>query len=459
MHSQEENTRTTSEQPYIRETIVKPKKSKWRFMSYLIACLIGGLLFGVIACGSFIWLYPKLSPFMQPTGSPNGETPNHTISLPTYTQPEETEGSSSSEEAPESSGETSEGLPEDLTPAQQAWIQGLIQQMLQSDKVEMSDLAAYAKEMTTLYEKMEKSLVSIVAEDEMEDPFFQQQNVACGIVFSKLEQTREAYILTTTETLEKGSTLFVKFAEVATYYETEVKGQDTLLGLAVLCVQFPEDNAKQFQNLQAIELGNTYLVKPMTPVFAVGAPLGKSGTVAFGSILRVDRDLVTYDTVFRMFYADIALPERGTGFLMNTEGKLIGIISKRYADEEMGDYLAAIGTEEINRFLSNMANDISSSYFGIIGQTVTASLSEQTGMPQGVYVTEVAPDSPAYLAGISNGDVIVSISTTEITKMSQLMDACASKHLPGESVIITVMRKGKVEYKQLEITVTLGQRK
>ncbi len=458
LRSQEDNTRNSSEQPYIRETIVKPKK-RWRFFSYLLTCLSGGLLFGAIACASFIWLYPKISPLMQPMGSADGGTVDPTITLPTYAQPEETTEEETEEPSEGISETDSTGAPEDLSPSQQAWIQGLIQQMMQSHKVDLNDLNTYAKAMSDLYDKMEKSLASIVAEDEMLDPLYQEQNAACGMIFSKLDQTREVYILTTMETLERGSALFVKFTGISTYYEATVKGQDELLGLVVLSVQFSEDNAKQFQNVQPIELGNNYLIKPMSPVFAVGEPLGKQGSVAFGTILRIDRDLVTYDTVFRMFYADIMLPESGTGFLMNTEGKLIGIISKKYADESMQGYLSAIGTEEISRFLSNMANGITSSYFGIMGQNVTAAVSEQTGMPQGVYVTEVAQGSPAYLAGISNGDVIVAISTGEVTKMSQLMDACASKRLPGESVIITVMRKGKTEYKQLEFTVTLGQRK
>ena len=66
----------------------------------------------------------------------------------------------------------------------------------------------------------------------------------------------------------------------------------------------------------------------------------------------------------------------------------------------MEGYIAAVATEELTGIMANMANQDDTSYFGIIGQNITQTISQASGMPEGIYVTSVQQDSPAYQAGI-----------------------------------------------------------
>jgi hypothetical protein len=47
---------------------------------------------------------------------------------------------------------------------------------------------------------------------------------------------------------------------------------------------------------------------------------------------------------------------------------------------------------------------------------------------------------------------------SEITGVSELTQCMTEKHLPGETVIVQVMRQSPEGYKAMEISVTLGAR-
>ena len=73
----------------------------------------------------------------------------------------------------------------------------------------------------------------------------------------------------------------------------------------------------------------------------------------------------------------------------------------------------------------------------------------------GIFVKEVLLDSPAFEAGLQNGDVIVEIGGEEISTI----DAYEEKVLalqPGSMIPVIVNRQGMNEYLRLECRVTVG---
>jgi S1-C subfamily serine protease len=72
----------------------------------------------------------------------------------------------------------------------------------------------------------------------------------------------------------------------------------------------------------------------------------------------------------------------------------------------------------------------------------------------GVFVSEVAGDSPASKAGIQTRDLITKVEGAAVTDPGQVADA-VSKHKPGDTLAVTVFRMGDGAVKDL--TVTLGQ--
>ena len=53
-------------------------------------------------------------------------------------------------------------------------------------------------------------------------------------------------------------------------------------------------------------------------------------------------------------------------------------------------------------------------YLGIYGAAVTEEIAQKQGMPSGVYVMQVAADSPAMVAGIQSGDILQVIGSTGV---------------------------------------------
>ena len=80
-------------------------------------------------------------------------------------------------------------------------------------------------------------------------------------------------------------------------------------------------------------------------------------------------------------------------------------------------------------------------YIGIYGTTVTAELEKKQGMPSGVYVVDVDPDSPAMEAGIQSGDIICQVGDDSVSSIMTYQSAVL-KIKAGGQVTVRGMRLG-----------------
>ncbi|MBP5701358.1 MAG: PDZ domain-containing protein, partial [Lachnospiraceae bacterium] len=94
-------------------------------------------------------------------------------------------------------------------------------------------------------------------------------------------------------------------------------------------------------------------------------------------------------------------------------------------------------------------------YIGIYLQEVTPEISAYYGIPEGIFVSEVAEGGGAEAAGIQNGDIIVGFQGSRVTT-----DAALKKMIKyyavGDDVEVTFMREEDGEYVEHTVTVTLG---
>ena len=82
-------------------------------------------------------------------------------------------------------------------------------------------------------------------------------------------------------------------------------------------------------------------------------------------------------------------------------------------------------------------------------------MSELYGIPQGIFITEVAEDSPAEEAGLQKGDVITKFDGSSVSSMTDLKDMLAY-YAAGETVNIAVSTADDGEYESNKIELTLG---
>ena len=91
-------------------------------------------------------------------------------------------------------------------------------------------------------------------------------------------------------------------------------------------------------------------------------------------------------------------------------------------------------------------------YFGVTGGDVPDDAVYLYDAPKGAFVLSVEMDSPAMLAGIQAGDIIISAGTRTITKYSDLVGAITEMSSELETNVV-VSRLSQGEYKEISFSV------
>jgi serine protease Do len=199
--------------------------------------------------------------------------------------------------------------------------------------------------------------------------------------------------------------------------------------------------------LVAAKIGDSDLVATGEWVLALGQPFGLESTVTAGIISAKHRGIgITARENFLQTDAAIN-PGNSGGPLVNLDSELIGIntaISSRGGGNDgigfavpinlamwVGDQLANGGT-------------VHRAYLGVGIQPVNAQLAEQLSVKprEGVAVTEVYSDTPAAIAGLKAGDVIVEYAGLKISSPQELQVAVERSKL-DQPHVLKVVRDGK----------------
>lgn len=270
-----------------------------------------------------------------------------------------------------------------------------------------------------------------------------------GILIAKTE--REALVLTQEKALESADSIEVCLQD-GTVLPGTARQRDKVAGLGVVSVDLSSLPPEKLEGLAVVELGNSYSVKQGDIVLAVGSPAGIIHSTDYGTVSYVVKNVQMVDGTGRLFYASVNGSE-GT-FLINLKGQLIGWVTDEYGRE--GGMTAAAAVSDYKGILEDLSNGVAPPYFGIRGQEVSEAMA-QSGLPAGIYVVDSVLDSPAYSAGIQNGDIITALDGTAVLNMKDFQSRVEDMSA-GQAVAVTVQRNGKDAYTQIEFTVTVGAR-
>ena len=156
---------------------------------------------------------------------------------------------------------------------------------------------------------------------------------------------------------------------------------------------------------------------------AIGNPFDLGPTVSGGLVSAVDRDFPEPQGGYYyrdMIQTDASInPGNSGGPLVNADGEIIGINSFIYtgSDYSLGSIGIgfAIPIDAARRFLKEIRTHghVREAWTGILRlRDVTAALARYLELPntEGALVAQIAVDSPAYMADLQRGDVIVAIN-------------------------------------------------
>ncbi|PRQ05706.1 Periplasmic serine endoprotease DegP precursor [Enhygromyxa salina] len=230
--------------------------------------------------------------------------------------------------------------------------------------------------------------------------------------------------------------------------------------VAVLSVT-PERADERFG---AAPLGQSASLRLGEQVFAIGSPVGFEGTVATGIISSLQRTGVLAKRSLPVLQLDAAINFGNSGGpLFNLAGEIVGITTARSSRGEGIGF--AIPIDRIRLFLRALEQGMRGRS-GVIGVELDPSreISDAIaplGYHSGVAVTGVDEGRAAALAGMQPGDVIVTLRGRRHDQLdasdrgrqafSQLLGETIRGLLPGETLVVEVVRDGELH--ELEIVV------
>lgn len=289
---------------------------------------------------------------------------------------------------------------------------------------------------------------------------------SCGSGFI-IDQTEDyIYIATNNHVVADAESLTVQFVDEQVV-EAEIRGTDPADDLAVVQVKVKDIPEDTLSAIKVATIANEDEISVGSAAIAIGNALGYGQSVTTGVISALGRSVTTSDsssgqtvTNSNLIQTDAAInPGNSGGALLNSNGKVIGINSVKYASTEVEGIGYAIPITDALPILETIINDgeytnTQSAYLGIQGLDVSSEMAAYN-IPTGVYVTSVYDGSGAANAGIQEGDIITKIDKTPISTMSELQ-SYLSKCSAGDTIKVTIQRQQGRGYQEAEVEVTLS---
>ena len=278
----------------------------------------------------------------------------------------------------------------------------------------------------------------------------------------------DGHILTSQHVIEDAEEIMVVLSDGRSY-QASVIGSDYTTDLAVLKIKLLEPGTR----LPAVRFGDSDSCSIGSWVLAVGNPLELGLSITAGIISAKGRkiDILSdnplnvegnIDQSIESFIQTDAVinPGNSGGALVNLRGELIGINSAIASQTGLYQgYGFAVPVNLARRVMEDLINlgHVVRPVMGVIIQNLDPVMAKAFGLesPQGVLIEDFIPkkNSPAELGGLERGDVIISVESRPVNFSQQLQEMIA-KRRPGETVAVTVIRKGQ----KFTRRVTLGSK-
>lgn len=426
---------------FVTEIVKERPVNKKKLFRRTISTVVFAIVFGLIACLTFFFMEPIINHMLNPEEITKVQFPEEKQEL----KPEEL-------------------LTEETMAQQEESIQEVVEaakEVVQSGQTPNASIEEYEKtysQLQALAKNASKSIVTVIGISEHQDWFAgttENQNTTAGLIVA--ENGVELLILADAKNLKNAREYHVRFSDKKTI-SAQMKERDTQTGLAVYAVKLSEVPKETEKDAMAIAALGSSVSEGIvgSPAITIGAPYGTVGSLSYGMVTSNGKKLNLADAVYNLILTDMSKTSNASGVVINMQGEVIGFVTQSADEISDSDTIAALGISDIKTLIAKLSNDEKRAYIGIKGMDVTEEAHSETGVPYGVYVTEVLTDSPAMAAGIQNGDVIVAVSGNKVTSFREFRAGIFSLQ-PEMMTEVTLMRFNGTEYNEIKIEITTGE--
>ena len=301
-----------------------------------------------------------------------------------------------------------------------------------------------------------------------------QQGTASGsgVIISK-----DGYIVTNNHVVQGADEVEVVMTDKRSF-KARVIGTDPLTDLAVIKVDA--------NNLPAITLGDSDVLKLGEWVLAVGYPLDLESTVTAGIVSAKSRKIGILeqdfyqrqqqqqqqsqekrpqgDTPLESFIqTDAAInPGNSGGALVNLRGELVGINSAIASQTGYySGYGFAVPVSLVKKVTADLLKygNVQRGYLGVIPRELDSKIAKEKNLKigRGIYLEEVVDNGAAKSAGLQKGDVIVKMEGQLVDSDAQMREIIGRRR-PGDVINVTVNRDGSERDFKVELRNRNGGR-
>lgn len=255
----------------------------------------------------------------------------------------------------------------------------------------------------------------------------------------------DGYILTNLHVVQNADLIEVLLQSGRTF-PAELIGFDKFTDLAVLKV-----NAT---NLPVIPQNREQKSLVGDIVLAIGNPLNLGQTVTQGIISATGRNGLSNTSYLEFLQMDAAINDGNSGgALVNTNGELVGINSRKYTQNtpqlNIQGIFFSVPYQLANKIMQKIIEN-GQVVRGWLGISARAYLDSS----KGIMVDNVAANSPAEKSGLIKGDIIFQIDGAAINSITHALDIIAETR-PNTVLNFKIYRKNI----QLDVPVTIEEAK
>jgi len=273
----------------------------------------------------------------------------------------------------------------------------------------------------------------------------QSQAIGSGFIV-----TRDGMIVTNKHVVSDTTMTYQVVTSDGKKYAVKNIYRDPLNDVALLKIN-PEQNSGK--KLAPLTLGDSSHLQVGQYAVAIGTALGEfRNTITTGVVSGLGRGITagspyegSVEQLNNVIQTSAAInPGNSGGPLFNSSGQVIGVNT---AVSQNGQNIGfAIPINVIKDSLQNYRQNgqIKRPFLGVSYSMLSKELAVLNDLPEGAYVQSVSQGSPADIAGLQQGDVIVKIDGQKISSNNTLADVIAKMKV-GQIITITLYRDNRIQ--------------
>ena len=301
--------------------------------------------------------------------------------------------------------------------------------------------------ISELVHRIEPAVASISVESVSRGMFFDftDEGAGTGIVIRE-----DGYIVTNFHVIQGANEIRVSLSD-GSAYDARVVGRDIISDLAVVKIDA--------EDLPTVTMGDSDGIKVGDWVVALGNALALKGgpTVTLGIVSARGRTISTErGDLYDLIQTDAAINDGNSGGpLINLDGDVVGINTAILRNAQgIGFAVSSSAAQPIIDSLIAHGR-VTRPLIGLSGADITPARADRLGLTarEGIIVTRMTQEGPAYSAGVRVGDVIAKLNGIPTPDMASFLTLLWTFDV-GQEIDVEYIRDGEVAI----AVVTLAER-